>query len=251
MGLILFLTIIYLSALACVVAAAVIATSFILKRLGRQESHTDQRSTVGDLNTKPIDASNDRRRFKFGLRSLFWITAIVAVVAYIPTMLYREYYRQLSHVNEVLLANSEIENVRIEGNEDAFYEAEWVEFSIAGKPGSKVALVIPHAERIDGGTKLWLSQLGPWSFTTFGHGYNGVYRSETGEPIKTDFNWSWINVGSDGPFAALIPVKANTVADIVDHYDELVEFFEMWPKQSTPGKVQDRSGTLLHYYAAP
>lgn len=194
---------------------------------------------------------NNCRKLRFGLRLLFWITAIVAVFAYIPTMLYRGYYWQLNHVNAVLAANREIENVRIEGNEDVFYEAEWVEFSICGKPGSKVALVVPHGERIDGGTKLWLSQLGPWSFTTFGHGYDGVTLIDTGEPIKTDFNWNWVDVGSDGPFAELIPVKANTVADIVEHYDELVEFFETWPKQSSPGKVQDQSGTLLHYFASP
>jgi len=186
-------------------------------------------------------------RFRFRLRSLFWITAAVAVIVYIPSALYDGYYWQLRHVNAVLTSNQYIENVHMTGNDDIFYEVEWIEFSIAGNPTSHVGIVVPHQERIDDGTELLLSKLGPWQFHVIGNGIVGT-RYDTGEPVKGDFHWRYIDLGNAGAFKSAIPIKANTINDIVENYDKLVAYFETWPEKKSPGIVQDRSGMILHYY---
>lgn len=155
------------------------------------------------------------------------------------------------HVESVVATYDEIEGVRIEGNEYLWYEVEYLEFSLAGKPSSRVGIVVPHGGRIDEGHALLLSQVGPWRLHCKGYGQVGAYDSTTMEPIKSYFHWRCIDVGSEGPFAESLPFEVHSIGDIITHYDELVALFAEWPTEKSPGRLEDSSGQVLEFYVEP
>jgi hypothetical protein len=84
------------------------------------------------------------RSFQFRLRSLFFLTFVVGVGAFLARLIPHIYYWQLNEVKAVLSAHPEIENVEIIENEDLWYEVEVIRFSIVGRPNYAITIRIPH-----------------------------------------------------------------------------------------------------------
>lgn len=46
---------------------------------------------------------------------------------------------------------------------------------------------------------------------------------------------------------SVIPFEIKTIQDVVDHYQELVDLFESWPRETEPGTVTLEDGTTQYY----
>jgi hypothetical protein len=86
---------------------------------------------------------NGRIHFNFSLRgAILNVTAAALLLGFIKWAS-GQYYWQLNAVRAVLSEYPEIENIKILGNEDLWYEAELITFSVTGIPGATI-IQIPH-----------------------------------------------------------------------------------------------------------
>lgn len=65
----------------------------------------------------------------------------------------------------------------------------------------------------------------------------------TGKDVDSEYFGGSIELGLDSPYQALIPFEINTLQDVVDHYQELIDLCETWPRKENPGTVTLRDGT--------
>jgi hypothetical protein len=80
-------------------------------------------------------------RIRFSLRGIIINITIAAVLLGFIKWVSTQYYWQLNDVKALLAECPEIENVQILGNEDLWYEAEVVFFSVNGQSAQ---ITIPH-----------------------------------------------------------------------------------------------------------
>lgn len=85
---------------------------------------------------------------RFGLRKLFLLITIAAILLGGWAFLRNDYYAQIYDLNEVLAQHPEIEKVWIRHNPDIQIEVDAVYFSIAGQPN-----VTFYARGLDGSNK--------------------------------------------------------------------------------------------------
>lgn len=76
----------------------------------------------------------------------------------------------------------------------------------------------------------------------------GAYIAATGDPVESKYSGGYIALGPGSPYSELIPFKVNTLQDVVDHYEDLVDLFETWPGESKPGTVKLEDGSTQYYY---
>jgi hypothetical protein len=142
-----------------------------------------------------------------------------------------------------------IDNVEIYGWERLHYHVNEVGFGVIGKPGSAILV---HVYDTDQGLTghpdhLYLSQLGPWAFTS-GAGTVGGKTMTLDEPVESSYLAYWIDVGPKGEFGAMLPVKVRDINDLVSHYDQLVSFFASWPDEEHRREIVLPSGKRVGYY---
>ena len=118
-------------------------------------------------------------------------------------------------------------------------------FSVDGHPGSIVELG-GLGQYADEG-RFSVSRVGKWTFKISGRRYAGAYKADTGEPVESDYFGGNIVLGPDSPYKELIPFEVNTLQDVVNHYADLIDLFDSWPRESEPGSVMLEDG-LTQYY---
>ena len=76
----------------------------------------------------------------------------------------------------------------------------------------------------------------------------GAYIAATGDPVESEYSGGYMVLGPGSPYSELIPFEVNTLQDVVDHYEDFVDLFETWPRESKPGTVKLEDGSTQHYY---
>jgi hypothetical protein len=139
-----------------------------------------------------------------------------------------------------------ITDVEVLGYDDITYEVVSARLRIAGRPDAVIVIQCPKG--VVGTPKsLRLEQIGPHKFHHFIYGYIGLSEIKTGKPKEGLACQDWIDIGSQGEFGAMLPVKICDVNDLVAHYDELVRYFDTWPDDRSWGRMDDPSGTRRAY----
>jgi hypothetical protein len=156
------------------------------------------------------------------------------------------YYSERRQTESVLATIKGISNISLHSHIDVTEEVNSSSFSVDGHPGSIVRLGGLCSYSDEG--RFMVSQVGKWGFRISGRGYTGVYEAETGEPVESDYSGFHIAFGVDSPYQAMVPFEVNTLQDVVDHYDELVNLFETWPREAEPGTVTLEDGTTQYFY---
>ncbi len=174
---------------------------------------------------------------------LLFLTAVVAAAlgmvkaTQVPVFQERDAFlnnlRQMEGIAEVTLPG--------DFGRDGWYPQAII-ISLEGYPGSKIVLH-PHyqlktASREEPLSELVVRQLGPHRFYS---------------DIQYEKNGSWgrprtihgLHLGTQGIYRDQIPVEVECLGDIIDHYQQLAEYFEYeWPRKSMPGKLETSARTF-------
>ncbi|MCC9608632.1 hypothetical protein LOC68_09295 [Blastopirellula sp. JC732] len=139
-----------------------------------------------------------------------------------------------------------ISNVELRSRVDVMEEVDGVSFAIEGRPDSVVE--IGSLGEYENSGRFPVRRIGKWTFRVSGRRHMGAHAKATGEPLEANYFGSHIGLGPDNPYNALVPFELNTLQDVVDHYEEIVELLETWPRESAPGTVTLEDGSIQHYY---
>ncbi len=156
------------------------------------------------------------------------------------------YYSERRQTETALAAIQGISNVKLHSCVDVIEEVNSSSFSVESHPGSIIRIggLCYYADK----GKFAVNQIGKWKFRISGRNYGGAYVAATGEPVESDYLGFHITLGVDSPYRKLFPFEVNTLQDVVEHYQELVELLESWPRETEPGTVTLEDGTTLYYY---
>jgi hypothetical protein len=139
-----------------------------------------------------------------------------------------------------------ISNIRLHSHIDIVEEVHGSSFSVDSVPDSEIS--IGGLMRFSEQGTFSVVRVGKWTFRVSGRAYLGAYKADTGEPVEGEYYGSHIEFGANSPYRDMFPFEVNTVQDIVDHYSELVELLEMWPREAEPGTVTLEDGTTQYFY---
>lgn len=90
------------------------------------------------------------------------------------------------------------------------------------------------------------------TFRHRGEGFAGVYKIETGEPVRSQFAGGSIDVGPAGKFAQLFPFTIPNVQTVVERYDEIAAIIQTWPKTpAAPSTFTTTGGREIFYWVVP
>lgn len=179
--------------------------------------------------------------------SALFLGTIVGGVVSLAVANHVPYYQDRDRLLSDFQAMNQLSGVVIEGFEwEGIWCLDTVRFSIPGKPHSLVVFS-PGNEyvRYEYDTPLdtcMLYQIGPCRFREFRKYASGEAFSELDA----------IYVGPRGAYQKLVPFEINSIRDIVEHYDELVTFFENeWPSKESPGELdvgESRDPLTINYW---
>ncbi|MCC9606863.1 hypothetical protein LOC68_15735 [Blastopirellula sp. JC732] len=188
-------------------------------------------------------------RWQVPFPALIYVTLVVAGAAGIYKMSQTSFYRE----RDQCLANFQrmpgIDNVVVHGHEVSRFEVDSVQFSLAGRPDTLVKLggqeELFDCKSSDRLESLAVLQIGPWTFG--GQGKKPRKGSTAEEPLFSKFGIYALSFGPDSPLRDLVPLKIESVDDLVEHYDELVELLESWPRKEAPGHLERGDETLDYW----
>lgn len=176
---------------------------------------------------------------------MLWATLVVAIICGVISFASRMYYAERYAVQAILKKVDGI-GYSIDTFEDVLEEVAKVTITVDGIPDSRIVLV--GLTEYESNGSFAITQLGKWRFVTTGSRFLGAVDSATGEPVKSNYWGGHIAVDPHSPYKEIIPFPINTVQDIVDHYQELVGYFDKWPRESEPGHVILDDGSVQKYY---
>ena len=174
-----------------------------------------------------------------------WTTLVVALICGVISFASRTYYAERYAVQAILKKVDGI-GYSIDTFEDVLEEVAKVTITVDGIPDSKIVLV--GLSEYESNGRFAISQIGKWRFVITGSTFLGARDSTTGEPVRSSYWGGHIALDPKSPYRNIIPLPINTVQDIVDHYQELVDHFDSWPRETEPGQVILDDGSVQNYY---
>jgi hypothetical protein len=183
---------------------------------------------------------------RFGIRNLLLLIAAVAVMCALLVVARNTYYADRRQTESALAKVKGISDVKLLPYVDIIEEVNSSSFTIDGHSGSIVQLD-GLGEYADNG-RFTVSRIGKWKFRVSGRRHLGAYKADSREPVESDYLGGSIEFGPNSPYKELIPFEIDTLQDLADHYGELVNLFESWPREVKPGTVTLEDGTTQFFY---
>lgn len=183
---------------------------------------------------------------QFGLRKLLVVVVFFAVVCALFVAARNTYYSARRQTESALAEVKGISDIKLHSHVDITEEINSISFSVKGQPASIVVLGGLTRYADDG--RFFVTQVGKWTFWCSGRRSLGAYRADTGEPVESEYFGFSLELGRNSPYKKLFPFELNTLQDVVDHYAELVELFESWPREAEPGTVLLEDGTTQKFF---
>jgi hypothetical protein len=131
------------------------------------------------------------------------------------------------------------------GHEDVSFEIGG--FTIDVEDRGEIAFGALDRDSFDDADHLPIYSIGGYKVIVVREGYLGVYRIESGEPVRGTGWGSGIDVGPEGAFSRLFPFPLRKVQHVVDRYEEICNELASWPVQPEYGTFQDEEGTNYYY----
>jgi hypothetical protein len=170
---------------------------------------------------------------------------IVALICGMISFASRLYYAERYAVGSFLKKIDGI-GYSISTHEDVLEEVASVTITLKDLPESRI-VVYGLATYESTGT-FALGEIGKWRLVIQGRRFLGATDSSTGEPVESNYWGGCIQLGADNPYEKIIPYPTHTLQDIIDHYEELVDYLDTWPRESDPGQVILEDGSVQKYY---
>ena len=186
------------------------------------------------------------KNMRFGIRRLMLLMSVVGLVCATYVLARRIYFGDRIQAQNILGQVQHIHSIQIHGHDDVVEEVNRSSFSVDGYPDSIV--VIGGLSHYEHERCFSISQIGKWRFRVYGCRHNGAYRADTGEPVESFYIGFNLTLGPNSPYQHLLPFEVHSLDDLVDHYVELIELFESWPREAKPGTVVLDDGTTQYYH---
>ena len=183
---------------------------------------------------------------RFGMRRLMIVVAGVCVLCSLYVAARHAYYSERRDNMAALTSLKGVSIESIHSHIDVVEEVGSTSISVKAHPGSSI--VTGNLQNYLATGRFNVRRIGKWCFSVNGNRHCGAYKIATGEPVESDYFGSSIQLGPGGPYEEIIPVPTASLQDVVDHYQELVEFFESWPRKNAPGEVTLEDGSIQYYY---
>ncbi len=151
------------------------------------------------------------------------------------------YYAEFNDIKATLEGMPDVELIRAWGNEDITFEDIGVEIEVKDK--GRIMFFALTRDSFKSTSVICLHAIGPYEFEYGGTGYVGVVKAATGEPVRSQFWGSAIDIGSGGEFAQFFPFQVKTVQDVIARYDDICEIIAEWPEAPERKHFQDEEGT--------
>lgn len=183
---------------------------------------------------------------QFGIRKILLLIVGATVMCSLFVVGRNSFYSERRQTESVLATIKGISNIQLHSCVDVIEEVNSSSFSVDSHPGSIIRIggLCQYADK----GRFAVSRIGNWTFRISGRNFGGAYKASTGEPVESDYFGYHIKLGVDSPYRKLIPFDVSTLQDVVDHYQELVDLFESWPREAEPGTVTLEDGTTQYYY---
>lgn len=183
---------------------------------------------------------------QFGIRNILLPIVGVAFMCSLFVVGRDTYYSERRQTEAVLATIQGISNIELHSCIDITEEVNASKFSVDSHPGS--IIIVGGLCNYAAKGKFAVSQIGKWKFRNSGRRHCGAYLAATGEPVESNYLGCHIALGVDSPYRELFPFEVNTLQDVVDHYQEIVDLFETWPREAEPGTVTLKDGTTQYFY---
>jgi hypothetical protein len=132
--------------------------------------------------------------------------------------------------------------ISVTGNEDVALEHITTKVHVQGKGLLILSELRPESFQQTG--EIRLHQIGNVALRQHTFGFDGVYVTATHEPVKSHAYAGWVDIGAQGPYASLLPVKIEKVQDVVRHFDDILTALSKWPKEPEKLSITTKDGKL-------
>ena len=156
------------------------------------------------------------------------------------------YYAEFNDIKASFEKMQDVEVVEMGGNEDLTYEDIWAHISVRGK--GKLHLYSLTRKSFRDVNHVILGTIGSHDVVVEGEGYVGAYKMDTGEPARSQFYGSSIDIGREGAFAGFFPFEIRNVHDVIARYDDITAILSRWPAEPDKKHFKDEKGTDYYYY---
>jgi len=180
---------------------------------------------------------------RFSLRQLFVGIALATIVGYCGVITWKSVNGNYDELSTRLHADRRITDVKIwpigQGIADLATDAYAVEFSIVGKPDSYIAIVTPKEDLFTTAQAMCIDRIGVLKLVA-------SYKEKGSRGIAIGS----VDVSSNSDLHDVLHLTVDNLGELIEHYDELLAGFKIWPTSTQPGVLQVSPDLQIEYYAA-
>lgn len=154
-------------------------------------------------------------------------------------------YAEFNEIKALFEKMPGVDLINAWGNEDVTFED--IGAQIRVKDEGEITFFALTRDSFKSTSVICLYSIGPYKFEYEGKGYVGVIKSATGEPVRSQFYGSAIDIGSGGEFARFFPFQLKNVRDVITRYDDICAILADWPIAPEKKHFQDEKGTDYYY----
>lgn len=157
-------------------------------------------------------------------------------------------YAEAERFKEQLAQIPGVTDVEVYGHDDVGYEINGFHLELDGhRILSLGGLEDPSSDQLE---RIHIYRIGDQEVTYAMEGFIGVYDSRTDAPMRSTGHGNGFTVGAKGAHAHLFPFRLHSVAEVVQHYDEICAVISAWPVQPDYAKLVDNDGVRWFYALA-
>ena len=189
----------------------------------------------------------NRTAFRTGVAAVVCLVFIAGAGFFWYELAGPGYYSELNAIRGELERIPQVEIAELDGVHDLTLEHIWARIHIAGK--GDMAFGGLDRDSVRDTKHLLLVSVGPYRIRVRGEGYVGVYKADTGKPVRSEFWGSPVDIAPEGVFAHLFPFKIPNIQTAVAHYEDIFRIIGAWPQESSqPRHFRDAKGTNFYYW---
>jgi hypothetical protein len=147
-------------------------------------------------------------------------------------------------LSKQLYAHPQICDVKIwtigDGMADLATDVSRVEFTIVGRPQSRIAISTPHRNIFGNVDSIALSRIEDVFVAA------GYFNNATG--LRA---WGPVDVGPASDLRAILPCTVTNLDDLIENYDKFLIAFRKWPTADQLGVINLSSTRRVEYWATP
>jgi hypothetical protein len=181
---------------------------------------------------------------KFTLRQLFFAFIGATIAIYLGHSTWTVINGNYDEISKGFYAHPQICDVKIwtigEGIADLATDVTRVEFSIVGRPHSRIAISTPKPTIFESVDSIALSRIENIDVAA------GYFNNATG--LRA---WGSVDVGPASELRGVLPCTVRTLDELIENYDKFLVEFSKWPTADHVGVINVSPTRRIEYRATP